>query len=161
MPTDAPFAWGALVDGLAAEHGSLAALALHLAERRAFAEDAESVERGLRRLRGRGSGAGGVWGDRLLRVYGLPTAVVDRVRWMGQYHTRFTDLPVSLCRELLGPWDRPPVSESPARVWVLLGRASLALRQRQSARPMLAQAALLAARPSRRPRSSGRWWRRS
>ncbi|MCB9545223.1 MAG: hypothetical protein H6706_04935 [Myxococcales bacterium] len=146
MPADHAFAWDALVDAAAAERGSLAALALHLAERRAFAEDVESVERGLRRLRGRGTAPGGVWGDRLLAVVGLPAAVADRVRWMGQYHTRFTDLPVSLGAELLRPWDRPPVSESPARIWVLLGHASLAIRRRADARPLLHQAGLLAAR---------------
>ncbi len=141
----APFTWADLIEGFSAELGSLAAVALHLAERREFKEGAESVERGLRRLRDRGMGDGGVWGQRVLRVFGLPASVTDRVRWMGQYHTRFTDLPASLCAELLRPWDRPPVSESPARVWVLLGRANLALRARVDATPLLEQASLLQA----------------
>ena len=141
----AAFSWREYVDAIVAERGSLALAALHLAERRSFEEDVGSVERGLRRLRERGSKDGGVWGERALRCFGLPAAVADRVRWMGQYHTRFTDLPASLCEELLRPWDRPPVSESPARIWVLLGRVGLALRRRrdQDVQALLEQAALL------------------
>jgi hypothetical protein len=138
------FDWAELLDALIRERGSLTLVALHLAERRNFEEDAASVERGLRRLRERGHKDGGVWGQRVLRCFGLPRAVDDRVRWMGQYHTRFTDLPASLCEELLRPWDRPPVSESPARIWLLLGHASLALRRREDVRAWLDQAALLA-----------------
>jgi len=143
-PGQAPFSWRELVDQVVAERGSLALAALHLAERRGFQEDVGSVERGLRRLRERGSKDGGVWGQRALRWFGLPAAVNDRVRWMGQYHTRFSDLPVSLGDELLRPWDRPPVSESPARIWVLLGRVSLALRRRETtqAQALLEQAAV-------------------
>ncbi|MEZ4433886.1 MAG: hypothetical protein R3F65_15890 [bacterium] len=140
------FSWGDLVDGLVAERGSLAAVALHLAEQRAFAEDVESVERGLRRLRSRGTGDGGVWGERVVRVFGLPAAVVDRVRWMGQYHTRFSDLPATLAGELIAPWDRPPVSLGPARVWLLLGRVNLALRRHGDVAGLLAAAGLLAGR---------------
>jgi hypothetical protein len=139
------FDWAAFVDQLIAERGSLAGAAQYLAERRNFTEDVASVERGLRRLRERGNKDGGVWGQRALRGFGLPAAVGDRIRWMGQYHTRFTDLPASLCDELLRPWDRPPISESPARIWLLLGHASLALRRRQDVHALLEQAALLAA----------------
>lgn len=139
------FDWAAFVDQLIVERGSLAQAAQYLAERRNFAEDVQSVERGLRRLRERGNKDGGVWGQRALRGFGLPAAVGDRIRWMGQYHTRFTDLPASLCDELLRPWDRPPVSETPARIWVLLGHASLALRRRRDVKPLLEQAGLLAA----------------
>lgn len=138
------FDWAAFVDQVIAERGSLAGAAQFLAERRNFTEDVASVERGLRRLRERGNKDGGVWGQRALRGFGLPAAVGDRIRWMGQYHTRFTDLPASLCDELLRPWDRPPISESPARIWLLLGHASLALRRRQDVHPLLEQAALLA-----------------
>jgi hypothetical protein len=138
------FDWADFVDRLVAERGSLTLVAQHLAERRNFEEDVASVERGLRRLRERGNKDGGVWGQRALRCFGLPAAVDDRIRWMGQYHTRFSDLPASLCDELLRPWDRPPVSESPARIWVLLGHASLALRRRQDPRSVLEQAAVLA-----------------
>jgi len=142
----AGFSWDDYVDGLVAERGSLAAVAMLVAERRGFSEDAESVERGLRRLRARGARDGGVWGQRLLRCFGLPAAVADRVRWMGQYHTRFTDLPASLCEELLQPWDRPPVSESAARIWILLARLNLVLRRREDPEPLLAQAAQMAGR---------------
>ncbi|NVB37280.1 hypothetical protein G6O69_37700 [Pseudenhygromyxa sp. WMMC2535] len=141
----AGFDWGDYVDRLVAERGSLAAAAAHLAQRRGFSEDLPSVERGLRRLRGRGSKDGGVWGQRALRCFGLPAAVDDRVRWMGQYHTRFSDLPTSLGQELLEPWDRPPVSESPARIWLLLGRVNLALRRRADPCGLLEQAAVLEA----------------
>ena len=140
------FSWAEFVDRLVAERGSLSAVARHIAERRAYAEDVESVERGLRRLRARETRTGGVWGERVLRVCGLPADVDDRVRWMGQYHTRFSDLPVSLCAELLDGWDRPPVSDSPARTWVLLGRASVALRRAEPAGELLAQARLLRTR---------------
>ena len=145
-PSAAQFSWAEFVDAVVRERGSLALAAQHLAERRNFSEDAQSVERGLRRLRDRGSKDGGVWGERALRWFGLPAEVGDRVRWMGQYHTRFTDLPASLCDELLRPWDRPPVSESPARIWVLLGRLNLALRRRQrdDVEALLEQARLLA-----------------
>ncbi|MFO7561730.1 MAG: hypothetical protein R6X02_03715 [Enhygromyxa sp.] len=140
----AGFSWKGYVDAIVAERGSLALAALHLAERRGFAEDVASVERGLRRLRERGSKDGGVWGERALRCFGLPSAVADRIRWMGQYHTRFTDLPASLAEELLRPWDRPPISESPARIWVLLGRVGLALRRRRDGevQALLEQASL-------------------
>ncbi len=140
---EAGYSWGELVDDLVARRGTLAAVALHLAEQRGFAEDVESVERGLRRLRRRGTADGGVWGERVVRCFGLPGAVADRIRWMGQYHTRFTDLPASLAEELVQPWDRPPVSTSPARIWLLLARIGLGLRQRADVEALLSQAALL------------------
>jgi len=136
--------WADYLDDLIAARGSLAAVALHLAERRGFAEDVESVERGLRRLRTRAHQSGGVWGQRTLRCFGLPTDVGARIRWMGQYHSRFTDLPASICAELLRPWDRPPVSDSPSRIWILLGSVGLGLRQRLDVSGPLGQAALLA-----------------
>jgi hypothetical protein len=134
--------WAALVGDLVDGYGTLHAVAEHLAERRQFEEDVESVEKGLRRLRTKGSGSGGVWGDRVLSVFGLPGPVADRVRWMGQYHTRFVDLPATLAEDLLRPWDRPPVSESAARIWVLLGRVNLALRRRADPSALLEQARL-------------------
>ncbi len=138
--------WAEYIDDLVRRRGTLAALALHMAERRGFTEDVESVERGLRRLRGRGSQGGGVWGQRALACFGLPSEVDARIRWMGQYHSRFTDLPASIAEELLRPWDRPPVSDSPARIWVLLGWVGLGLRQREEVSGLLDQAALLASR---------------
>lgn len=135
------FAWSDYVDWLVADRGTLTAVAEELVARQGFAADVESAERGLRRLRKRN--AGGVWGERCLRAFGLPTPVADRIRWMGHYHSRFTDLPVSLGEELLRPWLRPPTSESPARVWLLLAQANLAIRRRGDPSPHLDQAALV------------------
>jgi hypothetical protein len=124
--------WGAYIDGLADEHGSLTAVAERLAATRAFRDDVESIARALRRLRGRGSRPGGKWGDRLLATFGLPRAVDERLRFMGSYHARFVDLPVPLCADLVQLWDRPPTSESRAgRRWLSLARATLALRRRR------------------------------
>lgn len=121
------------LDGLVAEHGSLAAVSERLAATHAWREDVESITRALRRLRQRGSLPGGKWGDRLLRTFGLPASVDARLRFMGSYHSRFVDLPVSLCTDLVQLWDRPPTSESRAgRLWLSLARATLALRARAS-----------------------------
>lgn len=139
--------WADYVAGLVASHGSLTAVAEKLSAQRGYVDDVGSVERGLRRLRGRGQRDGGVWGRRVLRCFGLPRDIAARVRWMGQYHTRFTDLPRSLCRELLQVWDKPPVSDSPARIWIQLGLASVALRgcEPEQAREHVRQAQLAAA----------------
>jgi len=143
------FDWGTWIVGLVATHGSLAGVAEKLAESRGYAEQVESVERALRRLRGKGHGDGGVWGRRALKAFGLPRGVDARVRWMGQYHTRFTDLPVSLCEEQLLWWDKPPVSASASRVWLQLGLASVSLRRRDraTADQRIQQAALVRAAP--------------
>ncbi|MEL6343003.1 MAG: hypothetical protein AAFV53_07700 [Myxococcota bacterium] len=122
--------WEGYLDGLVERAGSLTAVAEHVAARRRHTESIQTIERGLRRLRSRGNKQGGVWGQRLLRIYGLPEDIDERIRWMGQYHTRFTDLPASLGVELLRPWDQPPVTDSPARIWIHLGYASIALRRR-------------------------------
>lgn len=128
------FDWGAYMAWLVERHGTLAAVAEALAAERGHTEEQGSIERALRRLRGREGRDGGTWGVRVLRRFGMPDDVTSRVRWMGQYHTRFTDLPRALCLELLRPWDRPPVSESPARAWVQLGLAGVALRGREPER---------------------------
>ena len=128
------FDWAAYVGWLVERHGTLAAVAEALAAERGHAETQGSIERALRRLRGREGRDGGTWGLRVLRRFGMPDDVTSRVRWMGQYHTRFSDLPRALCLELLRPWDRPPVSESPARAWVQLGLAGVALRGREHER---------------------------
>ena len=126
----APMAWAGYIDGLIAEHGSLAALCERLAGVRGFREDVESVGRALRRLRARGGQSGGVWGERLLRTFGLPASVHARLCFMGQYHSRFVDLPVPLAADLIQLWDRPPASESRSgRLWLSLARATLALRE--------------------------------
>jgi hypothetical protein len=121
--------WEEYVDWLVETHGTLAAVAERLANVRAFADDVGSIERALRRLRKRGHLAGGTWGQRALVTFGLPGAADARARWMGAYHSRFTDLPVPLCQDLVRLWDRPPVSEDPAsRAWLALGHATNALR---------------------------------
>lgn len=122
--------WGLYLDGLVEEHGSLAAISERLAATHAWRDDVESITRALRRLRLRGSLPGGKWGERLLRTFGLPTSVDARLRFMGSYHSRFVDLPVPLCMDLVQLWDRPPTSESRAgRLWLSLARATLALRE--------------------------------
>jgi hypothetical protein len=121
--------WREYVDALVAEHGSLTAVATRLSKHRAYTEDIGSIERALRRLRGRKQEAGGIWGSRALAAFGLPDAAEARAKWMGQYHSRFTDLPLPLCLDLVRLWDRPPVSEAPrAAVWLALAHASCALR---------------------------------
>jgi hypothetical protein len=125
----AGFSWADYVAWLVARHGSLAAVAERLAARRAYADDAGSIERALRRLRGRGQLAGGTWGERAIAAFGLPEEVSERARWMGAYHSRFTDLPLPLCQDLVRLWDRPPVSDAPAGAfWLALAHASNALR---------------------------------
>lgn len=145
------YAWGDYLEALTAEHGTLAAVAWKLVER-GLAEDAASVERALRRLRTRGQRDGGLVGGRLLRVFGLPADIDARARWMGLYHTTFGDLPVALCLDQLRLWDRPPISESRSRVWILLGLASTALRRRafDDARALLDRAAAIAEAPAAR-----------
>jgi hypothetical protein len=124
----AGFSWGDYVAWLVERQGSLAAAADRIAALGAYAEDAASIERGLRRLRARGHLEGGRWGARALAAFGLPDALDERARWMGAYHSRFTDLPLPLCQDLLRLWDRPPLSDSPASVWLALGHATCALR---------------------------------
>lgn len=140
--------WALVIDGLVAEHGSLAAVGERLAATHGWREDVESITRALRRLRGRGSLPGGKWGERLLRTFGLPAGVDARLRFMGSYHSRFVDLPVPLCMDLVQLWDRPPTSESRSgRLWLSLARATLALRGREAeeARVHLATARAIAA----------------
>lgn len=128
----AGFTWGDLVEALVREHGTLAAVAWRLIEQ-APGDDVASIERALRRLRRRGQIDGGVWGQRVLRVFGVPAPIESRVRWMGLYHSPFNDLPLALCVDQLRLFDRPPVSHSRARVWLHLGHASCALRRRDVA----------------------------
>ena len=126
--------WEDYLAGLVEEHGSLAALAERLATLRGHSEDVASIERALRRLRGRGTQSGGKWGARLLRAYGLPPDVDARLRFMGSYHSRFVDLPVPLCLDLVQLWDRPPTSEGRlGRMWLALARVVIAFRQQDHA----------------------------
>lgn len=137
--------WQRYLEQLADEHGGWTALT-HLLIRRAgpsagLPDDPGTIERGLRRLKTRGNGPGGQYGRWLLRHFGVPRPLDDTARWMGQYHSRFADLPLSLCEAQLWLWDRPPIVGSSAACWIHLGLASVALRRRdlQGARLRLAR----------------------
>lgn len=126
------FTWRDYVDALRDELGGWTAIAQALQERAgsALVDDPESIIKGLKRLARNGQKQGGKYGALLLRVFGLPPSIRQWGCLMGQYHSRFADLPVNLRREQLTRWDRPPVSESPAAMWVHIGLASLAHRDR-------------------------------
>lgn len=126
----AGFTWGDYIADLVFAQGSLTAVAERVAASHAWKDDVASIERALRRLRTRGLKPGGKWGGRLLAVFGLPGAVEARLRWMASYHSRFSDLPVGVCEDLVRLWDHPPTNErSESRVWIALARASIALRR--------------------------------
>lgn len=129
MDVTGGLSWGELIESLVASHGTLTAVAWKLIDR-AEGDDVASIERALRRLRTRGQRDGGRWGQHLIRVFGVPQPIEQRLRWLGLYHSPFNDLPVELCLDQLRLWDRPPVSTSRARVWLHLGFASCALRRR-------------------------------
>ncbi len=136
VPVAAPpvgWGWREYLGALTAAHGTLTAVAWKLAERGEGTDDVASIERALRRLRERGPRDGGVWGQRVLRRFGVPRAIEDRLRWMGLYHSPFSDLPLALCDDQLRLWDQPPISVSRARVWLQLAAASVALRRRDFA----------------------------
>ncbi len=134
-----PFDWGDFVTWLTETHGSLAAIADLLARDRGYAEDTETIARALRRLRKKRGGDGGVWGRRALTRFGLSSAVESRLRFFAHYHSRFTDLPVPLADDLLRFWDRPPIANTNARVFLLLGRATTTLRRGEDPRDLLDQ----------------------
>jgi tetratricopeptide (TPR) repeat protein len=127
--------WQRYLEQLTAEHGGWTALTQLLIRRAGpsagLPEDPGTIERGLRRLRARGNAPGGQYGTWLLRHFGVPRPLEDTARWMGQYHSRFSDLPLQLREAQLLLWDRPPIAESPAAGWVHLGLASVALRRRE------------------------------
>lgn len=144
---DAPagFTWDDYLSGLIAETGSLTAVAERLAATRSYEDDVGSIERALRRLRGRGLKPGGKWGRALLAQFGLPSSVQARLRWMAAYHSRFSDLPVALCEDLVRLWEHPPTTERrESRAWLALAKASLALRRNE---PSLASEILERAAP--------------
>lgn len=126
----AGWGWREYLASLVEEHGTLTAVAWKLLERGDGPDDVASVERALRRLRERGQRDGGVWGQRLLRRFGVPRDIEARLRWMGLYHSPFNDLPLPLCEDQLRLWDQPPISSSRARVWLQLAAVSVALRRR-------------------------------
>jgi hypothetical protein len=128
------FSWAEYVDWLVHERGSLAGVAKALGAHRAWQEDVVSIERALRRLRTRGQLDGGQWGERALAMFGLPGAIDARVQWIGAYHSRFTDLPVPVCEDLIRVWDRPPVNTSIAGAcWLAAAHATLCLRRNEVA----------------------------
>lgn len=128
----AGFDWADYVDWLTSSTGSLAAVADKLCAARGYKEDVGSIERALRRLRTRGTRTGGTWGTRAIALFGLPTAIDERVRQLGQYHSRLAELPVSMCEDLVRVWDKPPITEARAgRAWLAVARASIALRLAQ------------------------------
>jgi hypothetical protein len=119
------------------EAGGWAALSDELLRRsRGVAEfpaDPQVVEKGLRRLAKRGQKSGGQYGRWLLRYFGAPASLERWAEWMGQFHSRFADLPTSLRFEQLSLWDRPPISESRLAAWVHIGMASVLLRMQMDA----------------------------
>lgn len=145
-PPPSGWGWSEYLAALVDEAGTLTAIAWKLIERADKThgpdasdridgtDDVASVERALRRLRSRGQRDGGIWGQRLLRHFGVPRAIEDRLRWMGLYHSPFNDLPLPLCDDQLRLWDHPPISTSRARLWLLLAAASCALRRRDFAK---------------------------
>lgn len=122
--------WSDVVGAWRTELGGWTALAEEMARRGGKLDlpDLGSIERGLRRLSERGHKDGGQYGRWLDRLFGTPPSIESWVRWMGQYHRRFVDLPVSLCQRQLAMWDRPPIRDAAAGAWIDLGVASVALR---------------------------------
>lgn len=126
--------WQRYLEQLTREHGGWTALTQLLMRRAGTSvglpDDPATIERGLRRLRSRGNAPGGQYGIWLMRYFGVPRPLADTARWMGQYHSRFSDLPLTLREEQLWLWDRPPIAESAAARWIHLGLASVAMRRR-------------------------------
>lgn len=125
--------WADVVGALVREHGGWTALAEELVRRGKGAfelpRDLGSIERGLRRLSGRGQREGGQYGRWLERCFGMPAGIERWLSWLGQYHRRFADLPVSMRARQLELWDRPPVRDAAAGAWIDLGVASVAMRK--------------------------------
>lgn len=119
--------WNSYLEHFLNQTGGWTALANELIRRMAHAGelDLQSVEKGLRRLAGRGNRDGGRYGNWMLRHFGVPAQVEDWARWLAQYHSRFADLPTSLRLEQLRLWDRPPLSASKVSAWIHVGLASV------------------------------------
>ncbi len=128
------FTWDGYLERLVSAAGGRTALADELARRARGADelpaDLATIERGLRRLAGRGNRPGGQYGRWLLRHFGVPEDVESWARWLAQYHSRFADMPARLRLEQLRLWDRPPFIESRLAAWIHLGLASVHLRMR-------------------------------
>lgn len=125
--------WADVVHAFVREQGGWAPLSAELVRRAGpgveLPRDLGSIERGLRRLADRGQRDGGQYGRWLERFFGMPAGIEPWLRWLGQYHRRFADLPVSMRERQLALWDRPPVRDSVAGAWIDLGVASVAMRK--------------------------------
>src|SRR4051812_16513155 len=123
----AGLSWGEYVERWVDDCGGWLPLADQLIDRAQeaveIALDAQTVERGLRRLSRRGHKPGGQYGRWMLRFFGFTSPIENWVKWLGTYHSRFADLPTSLRLELLATWNRPPISESPLGCWIAHGIA--------------------------------------
>ena len=148
----ASLTWGEYIRRWTEDRGGWTQLANELVDRAAAStevpEDAQSVERGLRRLATRGHKPGGQYGRWMLRYFGFVGAVDELVKWMGQYHTRFADLPCGFRLEHLTLWNRPPIAESRLAAWIHIGiaHAHLSRRERPECEHWLASAERLAPR---------------
>ncbi len=121
------FTWAEYIARWVADRGGWTQLADELIHRAGeaieIADDPQTVERGLRRLARREHKSGGQYGRWMLRYFGFTTPVEEWVKWMGQYHTRFADLPSALRLEHLLLWNRPPIAESRLACWIHIGIA--------------------------------------
>ena len=129
----ASLTWGEYLKGWVGDRGGWTQLANELIDRAAATDvpqDVQSVERGLRRLATRGHKPGGQYGRWMLRYFGFVGGVAELVRWMGQYHTRFADLPCGFRLEHLTLWNRPPIAESSLVAWIHVGIAHAHLARR-------------------------------
>jgi len=138
MTASAPpgFDWAQLVDHWVQSFGGWTPLADELIRRLGLAggdaPDLDAAHKGLRRLARREQQSGGQYGRWLLRHFGVPEDARARLRWLAQYHSRFSDMPTSVRRDQLIQWDRPPTSESTAIAWVHVGLASIHHRRRET-----------------------------
>src|SRR5262245_31754709 len=131
------FDWETYVGSFVAAHGGWTALCDELLRRAAHADDfprdLQAVEKGLRRLAKRGHKPGGQYGRWMLRYFGVPSSLLRWAEWMGQLHSRFSDLPTSLRWEQLRLWDRPPIIESRLAAWIHVGMAAVLTRMQAEA----------------------------
>ncbi len=129
------FDWAQLVGHWVAELGGFIPLADELIRRVGLAgteaPELDATHKGLRRLAKRGQSSGGQYGGWLMRHFGVPEDAQARLRWLAQYHSRFSDMPTSVRRDQLLLWDRPPTSESNAITWVHVGLASVFHRRNE------------------------------
>lgn len=121
--------WGDYIERWVADVGGWLPLADQLIHRAngavEIAPDPQTVERGLRRLARRHHQPGGQYGRWMLRFFGFTSPIEKWVRWLGNHHSRFSDLPSNMRLEQLTLWNRPPISESPLACWILLGIANV------------------------------------